>query len=214
MRSAALCSAASSSDLGTSLAWMGASPASISTMSWTSRSLAACAALTWTSACSLKTKANIARCQECSAEFSRREPLTNDDCRTTDFSRSSSSRKSSWSFSAFFPCCAHHSLPCIAWLPRQRAPGLMSLVGTDRPFTAMQRFRPVIELFASYWRGSRDACSTDDAAIAAAIRAKFRHAKVQAGTSFCGPYCRTMHSRPRKGISWSLHHASRRTFSG
>jgi hypothetical protein len=48
----------------------------------------------------IKTNANIVRCQECSAEFSRREPLANDDCRTTDFSRSSSSKKSNCAFSA------------------------------------------------------------------------------------------------------------------
>ena len=34
-----------------------------------------------------------------------------------------------------------------------------SALGTDRPFTAMQRVRPVIGLLTPCWRGSPDACS-------------------------------------------------------
>jgi hypothetical protein len=76
------------------VAWIGASPASISTMSCKSSSLATCRAST-SLACSDRTKANIARCHECSAEFSRRVRLISGDCRITDFSRSSSDRKAS-----------------------------------------------------------------------------------------------------------------------
>src|SRR5690348_3635181 len=47
-------------------------------------------------ACSPSTSAMSARCQECSAEFSRRDPSARELCLITVFSRSASSTKRSW----------------------------------------------------------------------------------------------------------------------
>lgn len=91
MRFAASRSVNSTAALSALEAWIGLSPASISTMSWTRKSFTTCAAST-PSACSANTIANRARCQECSAEFSLRVRLASDDCRITDLSWSSSAR--------------------------------------------------------------------------------------------------------------------------